>query len=167
MLTSYDHDYTKYANYLALNVERDKAWFSVKKDGVLDNLCDLTEVVETETGIGLESEVITTYWLSYDRDNMIIKYGKGYAMEETTLMSCDFSEGVTDAKKITQKREKWSMFLSIYEPGRKEVTLLLYRSSLDIKKKLSKAVAPVNKAGYIHIEPLTEVRPLWSIPPPS
>ena len=156
--TSYDQDYTKYANYMALNVDRDKAWFSIKKDGVLDNLSDLTEVVETETGLGLESEVITTYWLSYDRDNMVIKYGKGYAMEETTLMFCDFSEGVTDAKKIAQKREKWSMFFSIYEPGRKEVTLLLYRSSLDIKKKLSKAVAPGNKAGFIHIEPLIEVR---------
>ena len=54
---------------------------------------------------------------------MIIKYGKGYAMEETTLMFCDFSEGVTDSKKIAQKREKWSMFFSIYEPGRKKVTL--------------------------------------------
>ena len=123
--TSYDQDYTKYTNYLALNVDRDKAWFSVKKDGVLDNLSDLTEVVETEISLGLESEVITTYWLSYDRDNMTIKYGKGYATQETTLMFCDFSEGVTDAKKIAEKREKWSMFFSIYEPGRKEVTLLL------------------------------------------
>ena len=156
--TSYDQDYNKYTNYLALNVDRDKAWFSVKKDGVLDNLSDLTEVVETEISLGLESEVITTYWLSYDRDNMTIKYGKGYATQETTLMFCDFSEGVTDAKKIAEKREKWSMFFSIYEPGRKEVTLLLYRSSLDIKKKLSKAVAPGNKAGFNHIEPVIEIR---------
>ena len=68
--TAYDQDYTKYANYMALIVDRAKAWFSIKKDGVVDNLSYLTEVVETETGLGLESEVITTYWLSYDRDNM-------------------------------------------------------------------------------------------------
>ena len=36
--------------------------------------------------------------------------------------------------------------------------MLLYRSSIDIKKKLSKAVAPATKAGFIHIEPLIEVR---------
>ena len=155
---AYDRDYTKYSNYLALNVDKDKAWFSVKKNGELYKLSDHTEVVETETSLGLEPDVITTYWLSYDRDNMVIKYGKGYAMEETTLMFCDFSEGVTDAKDVAMKREEWSMFFSIYDPDRKGVSLLLYRSSLDIEKKLVKAVAPGTKAGFIHVEPLIEVR---------
>ena len=35
----------------------------------------------------LDSDTITTYWLGYDRDNMVVKYGKGYAMEETTLLT--------------------------------------------------------------------------------
>jgi len=147
--TSYDHDYTKYSNYLALNVDRDKAWFSVKKSGMIENIHDLTEVLENETCLGLESDVITTYWLSYDRDNMIIKYGKGYAMVETTLMICDFSK---------RGKREWSMFFSIYHPDRNGVSLLLYRSSLDIEKKLCKAVAPGNNAGFIHVEPLIEVR---------
>ena len=27
--------------------------------------------------MGLDANTITTYWLSYNRDNMVIKYGKG------------------------------------------------------------------------------------------
>ena len=64
---SYDKDYTRYSNYLALHVDRDKAWFSIKRSGLMVNLTDLTEVVQTKTPLGLEPEVITTYWLSYDR----------------------------------------------------------------------------------------------------
>jgi len=50
------------------------------------------------------------------------------------------------------------MFFSIHDPDRKGVSLLLYRSSLDIEKKVVKAVAPGTKAGFIHVEPLIEVR---------
>ena len=64
---AFDKDYTKYSNYLALHVDRDKAWFSIKRSGLMVNLTDLTEVVQTKTPLGLEPEVITTYWLSYDR----------------------------------------------------------------------------------------------------
>ena len=64
---AFDKNYTKYSNYLALHVDRDKAWFSIKRSGLMVNLTDLTEVVQTKTPLGLEPEVITTYWLSYDR----------------------------------------------------------------------------------------------------
>ena len=108
--------------------------------------------------LGLEPDVITTYWLSYDRDNMVIKYGKGYAMVETTLLICDFSEGVTSADKVAKKRETWSMFFGIYDPNRKDVTLLLYRTPSDIKANKTKALEPGTKAGFIHVEPLLEIR---------
>ena len=58
----------------------------------------MTDIVVSGLHLGLDANTITTYWLSYDRDNMMIKYGKGYAMEETTLLICDFSEGVTTAE---------------------------------------------------------------------
>jgi len=153
-----DNDYTKYNNYIVLNVDHEKAWFSIKRNGLIVNLMELTEVVETKTSLGLEPEVITTYWLSYDRDNMTLKYGKGYAMEETTLLICDFSEGLTDADKIAKKRQTWSMFFGIYDPNRKDVTLLLYRKPSDIKKGVEKAVLGEQKAGFIHMEPIIEVR---------
>ena len=155
---AYDNDYTKYSNYIVVNVDHQKAWFSIKRNGLQVNLTDLTEVVESKTSLGLDKEVITTYWLSYDRDNMTLKYGKGYAMEETTLLICDFSEGLTDASKIAKKRQTWSMFFGIYDPNRKNVTLLLYRTPSDIKKNIEKAVLGEQKAGFIHVEPIIEVR---------
>ena len=37
---------------------------------------------------------------------MVIKYGKGYAMTETTLLICDFAEGINSAKKMAVKRKE-------------------------------------------------------------
>jgi hypothetical protein len=37
---------------------------------------------------------------------MIVKYGKGYAMTETTLLVCDFSEAADTAEKLAKKRKK-------------------------------------------------------------
>ncbi len=42
----------------------------------------------------------------WTRDNMIVKYGKGYAMTETTLLVCDFSEAADTAEKLAKKRKK-------------------------------------------------------------
>jgi len=154
---SFDDDYSKYSNFLALHVDHEKAWFSLNRNGKSINLSDMSQLTETKTRLGLEPEVITTYWLSYDRDNMVLKYGKGYAMEQTTLLICDFSEGVKTAPELARKREVWSMFFGIYDPERKDVTLLLYRDPRDIEKHLEKS-SEGQKAGYIHVEPLVEVR---------
>ena len=40
---------------------------------------------------------------------MMIKYGKGYAMTETTLIMCDFAEGVNTAEKMAKKRKQVQM----------------------------------------------------------
>ena len=54
-----------------------QAWFSLQQGGQSDSLVDMTDVVTTGSAhIGLDPDTITTYWLSYDRDNMVIKYGK-------------------------------------------------------------------------------------------
>ena len=34
----FDKDYTKYRTYLALHVDHQKAWFSIKRDGIEVNL---------------------------------------------------------------------------------------------------------------------------------
>lgn len=56
----------------------------------------------TAEGVGFEPDSIISYWLSYDRDRMVVKYGKGYYMEETTLLRYAFLEGKTEeeAKQI-------------------------------------------------------------------
>ena len=91
----HDADFTRYRDFLALHVDQDKvsqyliltnnkttyrwvqAWFSLQQGGRADSLVDMTDVVVTGSAhIGLDPDTITTYWLSYDRDNMVIKYGK-------------------------------------------------------------------------------------------
>ena len=37
----------------------------------------MTDIVVSGLHLGLDANTITTYWLSYDRDDMVIKYGKG------------------------------------------------------------------------------------------
>ncbi|XP_033100247.1 uncharacterized protein LOC117103746 [Anneissia japonica] len=37
--------------------------------------------------IGIEKDLFCTYWLSYDSDRMIVKYGKGYRMNMTTILN--------------------------------------------------------------------------------
>jgi len=154
----FDKDYSRYNTYLALHVDHQKAWFSIKRNGMSVNLTDMTDVVVSGMHMGLDADTITTYWLSYDRDNMIIKYGKGYAMEETTLLLCDFSEGVTTAERLATKRKQWSVFFGIYEANRKDATILLYRTPSDIEKNKDKTVAKGEIAGYVHMEALIEVR---------
>jgi len=166
--SGYDKDYSKYETYLALHVDHQKAWFSIKRNGIQVNLTDMTDVVVSGMHLGLDADTITTYWLSYDRDNMIIKYGKGYAMEETTLLICDFSEGVTTAEKLAKKRKQWSVFFGIYDPTRKDAIILLYRTPSDIAKHEDRTVKAGEAAGFIHMEALIEVRkfPLVANPSP-
>ena len=38
----------------------------------------MTDIVVSGLHLGLDANTITTYWLSYDRDNMVIKYGRAY-----------------------------------------------------------------------------------------
>lgn len=44
----------------------------------------------TESSGGLEKGEKVSYWLSFNRDERVLKYGKGYIMEETTLITKKF-----------------------------------------------------------------------------
>ena len=121
---SFDDDHTRYSNYIALHVDWEEASISMKMNGVQKDLTELTEIVNNYTNNGLESGVLATYWLSYDRDNRTIKYGKGYAMVETTLLICN----------LNSMEECWSMFFGIHRGGRDGVSLLLYGTEADAER---------------------------------
>jgi len=40
---------------------------------------------------------------------MVVKYGKGYAMDHTTLLTIDFTEGAKPPTELAQKRKQESM----------------------------------------------------------
>jgi hypothetical protein len=42
--------------------------------------------------VGIEPDTMCTYWLSYDSDRMVVKYGKGYCMEKTTILTETFKQ---------------------------------------------------------------------------
>ena len=127
----FDDDHTRYSNYIALHVDREDASFSMKMNGVEKDLTELTEIVNNETNIGLEPGVMATYWLSYDRDNRTIKYGKGYAMVETTLLVIKFlPHGIENA----DIRREFSKFFGIQRGGRDDVSLLLYGTEADAER---------------------------------
>ncbi len=47
------------------------------------------------------------------RDNMVVKYGKGYAMAATTRLTVDFSEGANTVELLAMKRKQASIALLI------------------------------------------------------
>ena len=116
----------------------------------------------TNTSLGLEPGVLTTYWLSYDRDNMVIKYGKGYAMEQTTLLVCDFAAGAETGETIASKRAHWNIFFGLFDPARKDSSLLLYRDQRDIQPQPAprrSLLAAGQTPGVVNLEPVVVVRP--------
>jgi hypothetical protein len=46
---------------------------------------------------------MVAYWYSYDRDNLVLKYGKGYIMEETTILIHDFLKNVKPPQQTKTK----------------------------------------------------------------
>ena len=61
--------------------------------------------------LGVEDGQLT-YWYSYDRENLVLKYGKGYHMEETTLMSYNFLAGVTGPVEQERIRKELSPYFN-------------------------------------------------------
>lgn len=98
-----------------------------------------------------------------------MKYGKGYAMTETTLLVLDFSDGASSAERMAKKRKQWSTLFSIYDDNRsKDISILLYRHPKDIDNRRTKKVNKGEVAGFINMESVIEVRkePLTANPSP-
>lgn len=95
-------------NWIALHVGVNYASFVMQRQGDV-SLTELKRI--TGTGCGAEEGKVS-YWYSYDRDNLVLKYGKGYRMEETTLMTHDFLEGVVDEEEIARIREDMYPFFN-------------------------------------------------------
>jgi len=154
----YDSDYTKYDSYFALHVSKDNAWFTEKITSNQEKDLETDQVV-SNIDLGLDPDTIQTYWISYDRDNLTIKYGKGYAMTETTLLICDLSDGATTKEQLAKKRKRWSKLFAMYDETRpKDISILLYRTESDIQKGAVKSVRSDEVAGFINMESVIEVR---------
>ena len=57
--------------------------------------------------VGYEEGRKISCWFSYDRDLLTLKYGKGYRMEQTTLMTYRFLKGDKEQDEQTRKQLKY------------------------------------------------------------
>lgn len=98
--------------WLGLQVRKDFAAFLQKGKGKMGPV-ELVRI--TMEGCGLE-EGHVSYWYSYDRNNLVLKYGKGYRMEETTLMEFDFLKGVEGEEAQMKVREELYPYFNAEKP---------------------------------------------------
>ncbi|XP_021364304.1 uncharacterized protein LOC110457384 [Mizuhopecten yessoensis] len=59
---------------------------------------------------GYEEGKKISYWFSYNRDSLVLKYGKGYTMEETTLLEYNFLAGATPAEEAVLRNRYHCLF---------------------------------------------------------
>ena len=89
--------------WITLDIYKDKVIFRLgQKHGQPQDLCE-----KKGEKAGFEKNEKISYWLSFDRDRLVVKYGKGYFMEETTILEYNFLKGAgKDASKQAKIREK-------------------------------------------------------------
>ena len=80
-----------------------RAIFKMSIDGITTPLSEVTGAVKHEL-VGYEEGRKISYWFSYNRDLLELKYGKGYHMEETTLMKYSFLTGKEEADDEIRKQ---------------------------------------------------------------
>ena len=101
-----EEEYT-FETYIVLHVNENSVQFAIrKKNDESENL--LTEKYGKE--IGVEVAVLVSYWFSYDRDGLILKYGKGHVMKETTHLEHDFLAGMSEEEKKATRKELYPFF---------------------------------------------------------
>lgn len=63
-----------------------------------------------KVGVGFDPDNVTSYWFSLNRDQLVIKYGKGYLMEETTLLTYDFLAGLSADERMQRRCNMKTIF---------------------------------------------------------
>lgn len=61
-------------------------------------------------GVGYTPDRVTSYWFSLNRDTMVLKYGKGCFMEETTLLVYDFLMGLSIEEQTRRRCNMQTIF---------------------------------------------------------
>ena len=89
--------------YVEVEINRETAVFKYRMPGVGQIEKGTVASITGKNG-GLEIDKRVSYWFSFNRNDRILKYGKGYFMEETTLLTQKFpfpkSEGESDRWKF-------------------------------------------------------------------
>jgi len=100
--------------WIALEIYKDKAIFRLGRPDCAPEILGKIE----KDGVGFDTNEKTSYWLSFDRDRLVVKYGKGYCMVETTILQHGFLKSPENEKENQEIREK---FAYLFNPITKKV----------------------------------------------
>ena len=129
--------------FVELHVGADYAAFR-KSDGI--KCMELARTIKSKK-FGYEPDYKIGYWFSFNRDRLVLKYGKGYIMEETTLLEYDFLKGVTDPKKSEKIRKDNSFIFAPWIEKHVELYDIVDQSLL-VRFYAANKLGLVNLAGY-------------------
>lgn len=95
--------------WIALEISKDGACFKLgaHPPTTLVHRSGCTDYGDT---VGLVPERRIAYWFSFDRDRLVVKYGKGYTMTESTLLEYDFLKGKGKESQQQVREELFSLF---------------------------------------------------------
>lgn len=93
--------------WIVLEVCKHSANFGIRHGEKSKKLTEVRGKVNNQL-VGYEKGRKISYWFSYDRDLLTLKYGKGYRMEETTLMKYEF---LTGNEAVDKKKRKNLQYL--------------------------------------------------------
>jgi len=105
--TPQDGEFTT-KNYISLTVGDHFARLHLKFEKYEEDR-QLAEMYSKD--IGADSDELVSYWFSYDRDTLILKYGKGHVMTETTHLEFDFLKDKSEKEK-EDIRKKYQIFFN-------------------------------------------------------
>jgi len=146
--------------WVALEIYKNKA---ILRLGKPDSHPELLNEIE-KCGVGFDADERTSYWLSFDRDHFVIKYGKGYCMVETTILQHDFlrsSENYLENKQIRKKiaylfNPITKKVIEFYDYKQTEELTLFCSASKRAKLTWSELMGEMDEMGFHMCQPNLE-----------
>jgi len=133
--------------------------------------CEIELGPRTEPSGGLEEGKKVSYWFSFNRNDRVLKYGKGYIMEQTTLLKKSFPFPETEedpdpwefifrpdtAKEIVIKDVEGIEVLAMLEDP-KQCGTLLSLSQVDMRDRATQACRSICQVDQIKLQSLVDVQ---------
>ena len=98
--------------WISLEVKKNCVFFKMHMENGTKVIAERRGKTERDENIGFEDWCKLSYWLSYDCNNLVIKYGKGYRMNETTILECDLLAGLTHEQQVKERGRLHRLFSS-------------------------------------------------------
>ena len=100
------------SQWISLEVGKDAVSFKVHTDNETRVVAERHGKTGRGETVGYEEDCRVSYWLSYDCNHLVLKYGKGYRMTETTILEYDFLKRLPLEQHVKERRRLHRLFSS-------------------------------------------------------